>query len=242
MAPSRVQSALVAGTLSAPHDAAAQEVVGRFAILAGASWDGREERYLVGRVPAHIDVAHPRPHDGRPVRRTHPASGVGEERSGPEYLRHLGRAVGQRIAQILGRIIAVRLDLLAALLIAFGVTLLDRLVAGHLLDNAGHIVVAPGDLDHAVGEAAVVHLDGIQVIGGCLHFRNDVSHFLIERFEEILKGHGRGRLKNALELLDKIVGIEEGHAAKEHVDAAATRFYLGQRQAHQIVVMDVDAA
>ena len=60
---------------------------------------------------------------------------MGEERAGAEDVGDLARAVGERVAQVFRRIVLVRLDLLAALLIAFRIAFLDRLVAGHLLDD-----------------------------------------------------------------------------------------------------------
>src|SRR3546814_17227172 len=79
-------------------------------------------------------------------------------------------------------------DLLAALLIAFGIALLDRAVAGHLLDDPRHIVVALRNLHHAVRETAVVDLDRVQEVGRGFHFRDDVAHLLVKGFEEILEG------------------------------------------------------
>lgn len=43
----------------AAHHPTAQEIVRGLGILARAGGDGREERDLVDRIPAHIDVAHP---------------------------------------------------------------------------------------------------------------------------------------------------------------------------------------
>src|SRR3546814_5509901 len=83
---------------------------------------------------------------------------VREQRAGTEDVGDLRRAVLQRVLQIFGRVVVVGLDLLAALLIALGEALLDGTVSSHLLDDPGHIVVALGDLDHTVGEAAVVDL------------------------------------------------------------------------------------
>src|SRR3546814_4568358 len=49
-------------------------------------------------------------------------------------------------------------------------------------------------------------------------------------------------LQDALQLLDEIVRVQEAHAAKEHVDAAAPCLHLGQAQRHEIVVVHVDAS
>src|SRR3546814_4709369 len=51
-------------------NAAAQEIIRGFGVLARAGGDRREERNLVVRIPPHIDVAHPRPHDLGPVGRS----------------------------------------------------------------------------------------------------------------------------------------------------------------------------
>jgi hypothetical protein len=42
-----------------------------------------------------------------------------------------------------------------------------------------------------------------------------------------LEGNGWGCLQYALEFLDKVIGIEERHAAQKHVDAAAAALTLG---------------
>src|SRR3546814_4755476 len=78
-----------------------------------------------------------------------------------------------------------------ALLITFRITLLDRAIAGHLLDDPRHIVVSSSDLNHAVRKAAVVDLDRVQEVGRRLHLRDDVAHLLVEGFEEILEEIGR---------------------------------------------------
>ena len=127
------------------------------------------------------------------------------------------------------------------MLIAFGKALFHRFIASHFLDDARHIVIAFGDLDHAIGEATVIDLDGIEEIGRSLHFRDDITHFFVERFEQILKRDGGRGLKNAFQLLHQIVRVKEGHAAQEHVDAATACLHLGQGQRHKIVVMDIDA-
>src|SRR3546814_4940874 len=49
-------------------------------------------------------------------------------------------------------------------------------------------------------------------------------------------------LQDALQLLDEIVRVQEAHAAKVHVDAAAPCLHLGQAQRHEIVVVHVDAS
>ena len=137
---------------------------------------------------------------------------MAKQRAGLEDVGDLGRAIGERVLQILGGIALIGLDLLAALLPAIGIACTDRLVAGHLLDDPRHIIIAPGNLHHAVGETAVVHLDGIEIIGRRLHLRDDVTHFLVESFEQILESDGRRGLQDRLQLLDQIVGVEKRHA------------------------------
>ena len=137
---------------------------------------------------------------------------MAQQRTGLEDVGDLDWAIGQRVLQILGRITLISLDLLPALLPAIGIACADRLVSGHLLDDPRHIIVAFGNLNHAIGETAVVHLDGIEIIGRCLHLRDDVTHFLVERFEQILESDGWRSLQDRLQLLDQIVGVEKRHA------------------------------
>ena len=57
-----------------------------------------------------------------------------------------------------------------------------------------------------------------------------------------MEGDGGRGLQDAFQLLGEILGIEEGHAAEEHVDPAAAGAHFRQRHAHEVIVVDVDAA
>src|SRR3546814_4040125 len=70
-------------------NAAAQEIIRGFGVLARAGGDRREERNLVVRIPPHIDVAHPRPHDIGPVGRADARGRVREQSRSEEHTSEL---------------------------------------------------------------------------------------------------------------------------------------------------------
>src|SRR3546814_14145404 len=89
--------------------------------------------------------------------------------------------------------------------------------------------VCSSDLDHPIGKTAVVDLDRVQEVGGCLHLTDYIAHFFVQGFQQILERDSWSGLEDALELLHQIIVIEETHAAEKHVVPAQARTHLGDR-------------